>query len=186
VPAATPKAAIGGVALIATCFLGSAALRLTDIGIALAQEAAAGPAPEAAPARADSDALLDAIREREAQLEAEEARLAERAQTLAVAEEKLAEQLAAFEKAREGLEQTLTLADGAAQRDIAQITGVYERMKPEDAARIFEKMELSFAAGLLAGMKPDTAAQVLSRMTPEAAYAVTVMVTSRNANAPTE
>jgi flagellar motility protein MotE (MotC chaperone) len=183
------RAALGGVGLIVLCFVGSAAMRLGDLGAALAEEAGSLSATAAggpSDAQADSDALLAAIREREAQLTREAERLAERAQTLNVAEARLAEQLAALEQARAELEETLALADNAAERDIAQMTAVYERMKPEDAARIFARMELSFAAGLLARMKPDTAALVLAGMEPDTAYAVTLMVASRHARVPTD
>jgi flagellar motility protein MotE (MotC chaperone) len=183
-PTARPGAAtLGGVGLIVLCFVASAGLRLGDIGFALAQETGA---ERAAVPSAETDALLTAIREREAQLEREAARLAERQQTLNVAEARLAEQLAAVEEARGELEATLALADNAAERDIAQMTAVYERMKPEDAARIFARMELSFAAGLLVRMKPEVAALVLAGMEPDTAYAVTVMIASRHARVPTD
>jgi flagellar motility protein MotE (MotC chaperone) len=178
-------ATIGGVGLIVVCFLGSAGMRLGEFGAALAQEMAAREAAPAAPAP-EADGLLAAIRDREAQLDAEAQRLAERQQALAVAEERLAEQLAAAEAARAQLEETLALADRAAERDIAQMTAVYERMKPAEAAAIFARMDLTFAAGLLARMKPEVAAEILAGMEPDAAYAVTLVVASRNAAVPTE
>jgi flagellar motility protein MotE (MotC chaperone) len=177
--------ALGGIGLVVLCFGASAVLRATEAGWAWAQEAAhtvgAPPAPQP-----DKDALLATIKDRAAELDAEEKRLADRRQTLGVAEAKLAEQLAAFEKAQENLTKTLALADGAAEKDLARMTTVYENMKPGDAARIFEKMDVAFAAGLLARMRPDTAAQVLTGMSPEAAYAVTVTIASRNARVPTQ
>jgi len=186
------RGAIGGVGLIVLCFVGSAALRLGDFGAAIADEldnvaSVEGTAKAAScTPDANADALLAAIREREAQLEAESKRLAERAQTLNVAEAKLAEQLAAFEKARTDLEATLALADKAAERDIAQMTTVYENMKPDDAAKIFERMDVTFASGLLVRMRPDLAAEVLTSMNADTAYALTLMITSRNAKVPTE
>jgi flagellar motility protein MotE (MotC chaperone) len=181
------RPALSGVGLIAVCFFGSAALRLTDDGWALAQglgEAALEGEQQAGPS--GSDALLEAIRTREAQLDAEEKRLADRRQSLSVAEAKLNEQLAAFAKAQENLEKTLALADQAAEKDIARMTAVYENMKPADAARIFETMDVKFAAGLLARMRPDVAAKVLTGMKAESAYAVTLTIASRNAAVPTE
>jgi len=168
---------LSGVGLIVVCFFASAALRLSGNGWALAEgvgELAATPA----------DAMLAAIREREAELDAEEKRLAERRQTLSVAEAKLAEQLAAFETAQKNLEATLAMADQAAEKDIARMTTVYENMKPEDAAKIFERMDVAFAAGLLARMRPDLAAEVLTGMNADAAYALTLTIASRNAGVP--
>jgi flagellar motility protein MotE (MotC chaperone) len=148
---------LSGMGLVVLCFFASAALRLTGDGWALAQGMGA-----AAPATADAgkDQLLEAIRQREAQL-------------------------AAFEKAQANLEATLSLADQAAEKDLARMTTVYENMKPAEAAKIFETMDTRFAAGLLARMRPDVAAQVLTGMKPETAYAVTLTIASRNARVPT-
>jgi flagellar motility protein MotE (MotC chaperone) len=192
-PDANGRQAVSGVGLIVLCFLGSAALRLAESGVAIAEEIGAmaslsGGADETLQClpTAESDALLTAIRERESQLADEQVRLADRAQTLRVAETKLAEQLAAFETAQKNLEDTLAIADKAAERDIERMTAVYESMKPSDSARIFERMDVAFAAGLLARMRPESAAAVLTGMNPDAAYAVTVTIASRNAGVPTE
>jgi flagellar motility protein MotE (MotC chaperone) len=184
--------AISGVGLIVLCFFGSAGLRLSESGRAMAEGLGAmarnkeAAVPDEVAPSADADLLLAAIREREAQLEREAAALADRAQTLDVAETKLAEQLAAFEKAQADLEATLAMADRAAEKDIERMTTVYENMKPDDAARIFDRMAVEFAAGLLARMRPEAAAQVLTAMDADGAYAVTLTIASRNARVPTE
>lgn len=192
------SATVGGVGLIVACFLASAALRLTESAPAFAdglsalgnerwiQAAGSGANSGGTQGNADADALLAAIREREAQLDTEEKEIADRAQALRVAEEKLAEQLEAFETARQNLEATLAQADKAAERDIDRMTTVYENMKPADAAQIFDEMEVSFASGILARMRPEVTASVLAAMEPETAYAVTLTIASRNARVPTE
>ena len=180
---------LGGAGLIVFCFFASAALRLSDDGIALAQglgAAASQASGEDAVSGADSAALMTALQQRAKELDAEEARLADRRQSLGVAEAKLSEQLAAFDKAQKNLEKTLAMADQAAEKDIARMTTVYENMKPADAARIFEKMDVNFAAGLLARMRPDVAAKVLTGMKAENAYAVTLTIASRNHAVPTQ
>ena len=103
-----------------------------------------------------------------------------------MAEAKLAEQLAAFDKAQKNLEKTLSMADQAAEKDIARMTTVYETMKPAEAAQIFERMDVAFAAGLLSRMRPDVAAKVLTGMNADTAYAVTLTIASRNAAVPTK
>lgn len=177
---------LGGIGLIVLCFFGSAALRVTDDDWALAEGLGEAAAGETGASAKGGEALLAAIRDREAQLDAEEKRLADRRQSLDVAEEKLQEQLAAFQKAQANLEKTLAMADEAAERDIARMTTVYENMKPAEAAKIFEKMDVAFAAGLLARMRPEVAANVLTGMTPEAAYAVTLTIASRNHGVPVQ
>jgi flagellar motility protein MotE (MotC chaperone) len=156
-------------------------LRATE-NLAFAQDF--GDAPRAGAEAESGDLLLSAIRERETQLRQEELRLAELGRTLQVSEAKLAEQLAAFEIAQRNLEETLAMADGAAERDIAAMTSVYENMEPKDAARIVERMDVGFAAGLLARMRPEVAADVLTGMDADAAYAITLTITSRNAAVP--
>ncbi|MER2508343.1 MAG: hypothetical protein ABTQ27_06230 [Amaricoccus sp.] len=184
---ATRVPAVGGVGLIVLCFLGSAALRLTHGGLALAEELDQMTQETAgAPPEQGADALMAALREREKQLDADAAKIADRAQTLNVAEAKLAEQLAAFEKARKQLEATLASADKAAEKDIDRMTTVYENMKPAEAAKILDRMDVSFAAGLMARMRPEIAAQILAGMNPDAAYAVTLTVASRNSRVPTK
>lgn len=174
------RATFGGVSLIVLCFIGSAALRFGEGGLAAAEELTqTTPPPAPAP-----DALLAALKQREGDLDTREKTIADRAQALNVAEAKLAEQLAAFEKARGQLESTLASADQAAEKDIDRMTTVYEKMRPADAAKILDKMDVTFAGGLLARMRPEIAAQVMAGMSPEAAYAVTVSVTSRNARVP--
>ena len=75
---------LSGVGLIVVCFFASAALRLSGSGWALAE----GVGELAGAAAAPADAMLAALREREAELDAEEKRLADRRQTLGVAEAK--------------------------------------------------------------------------------------------------
>ena len=64
--------------------------------------------------------------------------------------------------------------------------GSYENMKPKDAAVLFETMEPSFAAGFLGRMQTASAAQILSGLTPEKAYAISLTLSGRNINAPTD
>jgi flagellar motility protein MotE (MotC chaperone) len=183
--ATTSRPVLSGVGLIVCCFFASAALRMTDHGWALA-EGISETAGDASAEGSAGDQLLEAIRQRETQLAAEEKRLADRKQTLGVAEAKLAEQLAAFETAQRQLEETLSLADRAAEKDIERMTAVYESMDPDDAARIFAQMDVTFASGLLVRLRPETAAAILTGMEADAAYAITLTVASRNARVPKE
>ena len=185
--------AVGGLALIVACFLGSAVLRVSESAPAVADEIGSmkGFAPatgevSGCEATDDADILLLAIREREGELDRTAAELDVQARQIGEAEEGLRVQLAAFEEARAGLEATLAAADGAAERDIDRMTTVYENMKPDEAALIFEEMDVRFAAGLLARMRPELAASVLSGMKPDAAYALTLSIASRNTGVPLE
>ncbi len=70
------------------------------------------------------------------------------------------------------------------EKDIQNLTAVYQAMKPKDAAALFETMSPDFAAGFLGRMPPDSAAAILSGMSAEAAYGVSVIVAGRNADVP--
>jgi len=192
----------GAIALIVGCFVASAVIRTGLAGAAVAQDAQLARAEQARPALvADQtptealcgpdtgefhghDALLAAIRTRMTELDHMSAALDERARTLAVAEVRIEEQLSALVAAERQLADTLALADGAADADVARLTDVYQRMKPDAAARVFETMDVDFAAGFLTRMQPDSAAAVLSAMPADLAYTISVVMAGRNAGAP--
>lgn len=135
---------------------------------------------------ANKDALLKLIREREKNLKEQETALMLRQQDLAISESLVREQTERLVAAEEKLRKTLALADNASERDIGQLTTVYENMKPKSAAEIFETMDARFAAGFLMAMKPANAAAVMSNLTAEKAYEVSVLMAARNARAPKE
>ncbi|SEA56028.1 MotE family protein [Rubrimonas cliftonensis] len=195
---------------ITICFIASAVVRVGDVGGALAQNAGVDPlampertalpsvpAPSArtetrrgseepvgnadpASCAAPNDSLLSAIRERVAALDAREQRLADREGKLSVAETQVRAEIERLVEAEKALAATLALADGAAERDVAHLVGVYETMKPKDAAKLFTEMEPTFAAGFLARMRAESAAGVFAAMEPNAAYAVTVIMAGRH------
>jgi flagellar motility protein MotE (MotC chaperone) len=185
---------------IAVCFVASAAARVGEVGAQAvdgarlaADEPTALPDAEATPAEGEPEAceaepgpLLRALREQSAALETRETRLVERERLLEIAETRVKEEIALLEQAEAKLAATLSIADGAAERDVAHLVGVYEAMKPVEAAKIFEEMEPSFAAGFLGRMSPQSAAGVLAAMPNQSAYAVTLIMASRNMRAPTE
>ncbi|MGJ8616826.1 MAG: MotE family protein [Sulfitobacter sp.] len=194
------KSGRGSVALIAILLIASGILRLASgTGIAFANVAVkpngsanlAADANKSAPSlagqssdRATMSKLLVALQAREAQVKDREAQLQMRSKALAVVDEEIAKRLAALEQAEVDLRATLALADNAAENDLARLTSVYENMKPKDAAALFETMEPDFAAGFLGRMRPDAAASVMAGLTPGAAYSISVILASRNANAP--
>ena len=195
------RRARGAVPVIAGLLIASAVLRLWTgsgpaVAEALSQAAAAKPAmaentpvqlpQQSAPAesRAEMSALLAALQAREERLRQREEKVEVRARALAVADTEIARRLALLEETEERLRQTLALADGAAEDDLARLTSVYENMKPKDAAALFEAMEPDFAAGFLGRMRPDAAAAVMAGLSPEVAYSISAILAGRNAGAP--
>jgi flagellar motility protein MotE (MotC chaperone) len=146
-------------------------------------------AVESSPADAIGEPLVDvaaalaAMRERQAELDRREDALDDRLRALAVAERSVADQLAALREAEERLRGLMATAAAEADGDLAQLTAVYENMKPKEAAALFERMSPEFAAGFLGRMRPDSAAAVMSGLPPELAYAISVLLAGRNADA---
>ncbi|MBI1417349.1 MAG: hypothetical protein GC146_09015 [Limimaricola sp.] len=168
----------------------SAMMRLGGVA---EQAMATGSAPQgtavvpgaACPDDAQLSAMLAAFRQRDADLSAREAQIADRIQALKVAQAQVDDRIAALDAAKAALEATLAVAQTAAEKDLGQLTTVYENMKPKDAAAVFEQMDPAFAAGFLGRMRPDAAAAVMAGLQPDTAYAVSVILAGRNAAAPT-
>ena len=190
----------GTVLLISVMLFLSALLRLgPGAGEAIAEAVQPGEASEPVPMlseesltkhddaplnRTEVGGLLEALQAREARVKTLEKQIEIRTKALAVADEEITKRLAALEEAEMNLRRTLSLADGAAEDDLARLTTVYENMKPKDAAALFAAMEPDFAAGFLGRMRPDAAAAVMTGLPPEVAYSISVILAGRNANAP--
>ncbi|MEM8872535.1 MAG: hypothetical protein AAGB10_00855 [Pseudomonadota bacterium] len=172
-------------ALLIGCFVASAAVRMALIGPALAEQITSNPGGVSTydGCSPGSEELLETLRVRGETLDQRERDLAERVALLELAETEIQEKRAALAEAEESLASTIALADGAAERDLAQLTTIYENVKPKRAAEIFETMEASFATGILSRMAPAAAAEVMALMTPEKAYSVSLLMAARNVNA---
>ncbi|ETX29638.1 MotE family protein [Roseivivax isoporae] len=183
-----PRRGRGTLAVIGALLLASAALRLAGgIDRVLASPATAAeeqPGPGQAPDDIDAAALLEALDARESRLAEREREMQLRMQALKVAETQIDARMTALVEAEEKLRATLDIARSAAENDLAQLTDVYARMKPKNAAALFEEMAPEFAAGFLGRMKPEAAAAILAGLTPEKAYTISVLLAGRNADAP--
>lgn len=189
------KSRPGTLVLLALLLASSGAMRLgAEAGQVLADKASAkdetdsqhamaeGAAPADCPA--PPAALAAALSQRAAEIDNRSAALDERLAALSLAEEAISLRMAELEASEAKLRATLSLADGAAEADLARLTAVYEAMKPKDAAALFETMEPEFSAGFLGRMRPDAAALVLSGMRPETAYTISALIAGRNALVP--
>jgi flagellar motility protein MotE (MotC chaperone) len=172
--------------VIAALFIGSAVVRLAGgVGEAMALDAEPLASLSSAP-QGDTNAMIAALNARETRLAEREAALADRMQALGFAEARAAERIAELRTAEAALAATISLADQAAERDLAQLTSLYEAMKPKDAAALFEEMAPEFAAGFLSRMQTEAAANVMAGLSPRAAYSISVILAGRNVGAPKE
>ncbi len=176
--------------MLAACFFLSAITRISNPDGALAYEVQrltqGAEAEVTAPMQTSEDllVLVDAVREREVQLNERELDLAERSRIIEAAETKLREQMKQLETAEQRLSDLIRVADKASERDVGQLISMYQSMGGKNAGPIFETMDASFAAGLLSRMDGEPASAILASISPEKAYEITVMIAAQNARAP--
>lgn len=186
---------LGPLALLAGLLALSAGLRLISGAEMMMARAADGPEiagavasdiapPEPAPVTDTPSTLLEELRLRKAQLDERDRKLRLHEKALEVAETEIDEKLAALVAAEESLRETIALARGAAEADVARLTEVYSKMKPKNAAILFEEMAPEFAAGFLARMRPEAAAAIMAGLSPRRAYAISALLAARNAEVP--
>ncbi|WP_316014959.1 hypothetical protein [Roseobacter sp. HKCCA0434] len=180
---------VSALAILAFLLVSSAAVRFVDHAGAVSQiVAGVVPAAIATPRSSEAvadlgeeDAMLRALRTRAAELDRRERDLAALEQDLERTRAGLEDQVDALRQAEEDLRATLALAEGAADADVARLTGVYEQMRSAQAAAIFEEMDPSFAAGFLLRMEPGKAAAILSEISAGQAYALSAVMAGRHA-----
>lgn len=126
------------------------------------------------------------LKERALVLDEFEIKANERNAALQLGEKALQERLAELSAAEDKLSNTLSIANGAAKRDIEILSAIYEEMKSEDAARIFDIMTPEYSAGLLVALQPESSAAILSYVKPEQAYKISTIIAERNTSTPKE
>lgn len=185
----------GTLTVIAALLLGSAILRIgLQATEAIAREASpeemvpevTDNLPEPLQCETDPDLLplLNAMEDRESRILEREERIIMRMRALRVADDQISAKLKELKAAETALRATISLADEAAESDLARLTAVYENMKPKDAAALFETMAPEFAAGFLGRMRSESAAGIMTGLTPETAYTISVVLAGRNAEVP--
>ena len=190
------KARVGALLVLAACFVISALIRAGEVVAALpsapddgfgnpiaAPEAAVTSAEQKEPVKGPMTLLAELDRQR-ANLAARDADLDAREQKLKTLERRMRQRLEELREAKDRLQQTASLVDDAAGKDVERLAQMYQQMKPKQASQIFDQMAPSFAAGFLSRMRPDAAALVLANMQADKAYAVSLMLAGRNMNKP--
>ena len=179
----------GVLSIIAGMLIASGLIRIgneAEQAFATEQDLASVEAAVICDPGSDNTALREALQTREERVVTREAQLEDRLQAMRVAEAEITERLVQLQDAQVSLADTISVADGAAEEDLSQLTAVYENMKPQDAAILFETMEPDFSAGFVGRMRPEIAAAIMAQLAPETAYAISAILAGRNANVPTQ
>ena len=142
------------------------------------------PAPRPPPVSEERPAdarLLAEVARRQAQLDAREQELRTRASQAAAAEELAKRELAELARLRTGLEAMVAHETSAADADIDLLVGLYQNMRPPQAAAVLAKLEPARAALILEKIDTRSAGPILAAMDPTAALAVTEEIEQRRA-----
>jgi len=172
--------------IVVGIFVASAGLRIAAEGQAWADQLSGVVSPAHASLNDEpqnlpqGDAFLEALQRREVELDQRAARMDARAREISAAEAALRAQIIDLERAEQELNDTLALASGAAEADVARLVSVYESMRPATAAPLFSAMDPTFAAGFLMRMQPDAAGAILAEVTPDQAYALSAVMAGRH------
>jgi len=134
-----------------------------------APEIPAPPAPDAVAERA----VLEALRARRAEIEARESALAQREMLVAAVERRVAGRLEELAALQQRLEAEARSRDERTEQGWRQLVGLYERMRPRDAAGIFDELDMPVLLQVVDRMREAKAAPVLAAMRPERARLVT-------------
>ena len=190
---ARSRVKVGALLVLAICFLVSALIRVGDVVAALPEEDASSDlvneplntevkkkgAGSVGNVRAPEDVVAELRRQREL-LDAREVALEERDQQLRALQKRISNRLEELKSERKRLEETATVVNDAAGKDVRLLAQMYGQMKPKQAALIFDQMAPSFAAGFLSQMRPEAAALIMQNMQAERAHAVSVLMAGRN------
>ncbi len=114
-------------------------------------------------------------------LETRKLEIAEREAALAAVEAKLATQMKAVEEANTSLQVKIDQLKSVANDDLKHLVGMYQTMKPKQAADIFNSMDPSFAAGFLREMSSEKAGLIMANMDARKSYTISVIIAGRNA-----
>jgi flagellar motility protein MotE (MotC chaperone) len=118
-------------------------------------------------------AVLQALGERRAELDAREAELEARERQLAVAEQRIDQKIAELAALQARIEELLQAYDAQEDEQLMSLVKIYETMKPKDAAPIFNSLDLEILLEIISRMSNIRSAPILAQMDPLRAQQVT-------------
>jgi flagellar motility protein MotE (MotC chaperone) len=123
--------------------------------------------------------LLQNLSDRREALEARERDLNQREALLAVAERRIDQKMDELTTLRGQLEGLMGMVDEEQEAHLTRLVGIYESMRPSDAADIFNGLEMDVLIDVLQRMREQKSAPILAAMEPERARMVTAELVMR-------
>jgi flagellar motility protein MotE (MotC chaperone) len=145
-------------------------------GKAATPAAAAKPDDKAAPAAPpaqtgplgpiDDQELAKQLADRRAELDRRTKELEGREALLSAAEKRVDQKVQELEKMRAEIQNLLKSGDDKQNAQIDNLVGIYEKMKPKEAAAIFNEMALPQLLEIMPRMNPSKSSLVMAQMNP--------------------
>lgn len=125
--------------------------------------------------------LLAEVARRQAELDRRQHDLETRSAQVDAAETLAKQQIAELTKLRTEIEKLVVRETGAASSDINMLVGLYQNMKPNQAAAVLGKMDPTRAGLILQHLGDRAGGPILAAMDPGAALAITEDIAQRRA-----
>jgi len=144
---------------------------------AVAADGDAGTGPDPLVEDGDVDGsqmeVLRTLADRRRMLDDRERELDRRAALLTVAEQRIDEKMAELTTLRSQLESMMVELDEEQEAHLRRLVGIYENMRPNDAAAIFNGLDMGVLISVLQRMREQKSAPILAAMEPDRAREVT-------------
>lgn len=131
------------------------------------------------PARCEDPALLRSVAEQKDELAARSARLADAEAVLAATEVRVGTQVERLSALKREIEGLMAQRSALRQEDLKRMVGIYEAMKPKDAARIFDDLDTAIVIDILDRMPERRSAPIIADLADAKAREVTRLILQR-------
>lgn len=126
--------------------------------------------------------ILTAIRAQQDKLSERETQLEQREMELKTIAAEVDKKIAAMQQLRSELNQLLDRRDAEENARVEELSLIYERMNPQQAAVLISELETQLAVNLLLGIKKKTAGQIMERLNAETALRLSRAFTDLSVN----
>lgn len=123
--------------------------------------------------------ILNALKDRRAELDVRDGDMASMLPLMAAAEQKLDAKTAALEAVKAEVQALLGQVGEREQAEVDRLVAVYSAMRPREAARVFATLNDDVRLPVAAAMRPRALAAVMAQMEPAAARELTEKLAGR-------
>jgi flagellar motility protein MotE (MotC chaperone) len=151
-----------------------------------APEKAAAPDASAVPAdpkpsySAGERAVLESLAQRRQELEMRAREIDVRDSLLKAAEKRIEQRLQELKELEARVNGTISKKDEEEAAKFKSLVGMYENMKPKDAAKVFDRLNMRVLVEMANAMNPRRMADILAQMMPDVAERLTIEIANRS------